>query len=162
MISAILLCAMAQVQATVSLDPVPACPTCNALTARVAALEAQLSARTVTEPVRRVRLIPMSDAPPTTSGSGCMTVINYPDPVPAVAYSTPSVVTYRAPLGAALPSLAAWSPGSYVVPSVTYASPGSSYTSASYVERRGLFGGRIFGGRFMATSVSACGPGGCP
>ncbi len=84
MLSAILLCAMAQVHATVTLDPVPVCPTCNALTARVASLEAQLAVRTVVaEPVRRVRLIEVS----------------------------PPVVTYSAPLGVALPTLSAWAPG---------------------------------------------------
>ncbi len=102
-----------------SLDPVPACPTCDALTARVAALEAQLAARTVVEPVRRVRLVEVAS------------------PVRTVTYSAP--VVYSAPLGAALPSLSAWAPG---------------YT-ATTVERRGIFGRRMF-------SASVCGPGGCP
>ncbi len=133
MLSAILLCAMAQVHATVTLDPVPPCQTCNALTARVAALEAQLAARSAVEPVRRVRLIEVSQ------------------PV--------RTVTYTAPLATALPTLAAWAPGSYAVPTATYVSP-PAYMGATYVQRPGLFGGRMFGGRFSATSV--CGPGGCP
>ncbi len=84
MLTAVLLCALSQVHATVTLDPVPACPTCNALTARVASLEAQLAARAVVvEPVRRVRLIEVSRP----------------------------VVTYSAPLGVALPTLSTWAPG---------------------------------------------------
>ncbi len=137
MFSAILFCAMAQVHATVSLDPVPPCPTCDALSIRVAALEAQLqlaSARAAQEPVRRVRFIEVS--PPVRT------------------------VTYTAPLGAALPALSAWAPGSYVVPAPTYMSPGAVYGSTSFVGGRGLLGGRLFGSRFSATSV--CGPGGCP
>ncbi len=141
MLSAILLCALAQVHATVSLDPVPTCQTCDALTARVAALEAQLARAT--------------RSTPSTTGSGCLTVINYPDepprrvrlievspPVRTITYAAPAV-RYVAPLGEALPTLSAWAPGSYTV-----------------VQRPGLFGGRLFGGRF--SSVSACGPGGCP
>ncbi len=132
MLSAILASVLftTQVRSTVTLEPVPACQTCDALSVRVATLEAQLASRTAAAvPARRVRLIPM------------------PDPAPVVTYSTP-VVTYSDPLGVALPALSAWAPG--------------SYQSTSFVERRGLFGGRFFGGRFAASSFSACGPGGCP
>ncbi len=83
MLTAVLLCALSQVHATVILDPVPACSTCNALMARVASLEAQLAARPAVEPVRRVRLIEVSRP----------------------------VVTYSAPLGVALPTLSTWAPG---------------------------------------------------
>ncbi len=131
MLTAVLLCALAQVHATVDLNPVPSCPTCDALTARVAALEAQLAARPAVEPVRRVRLIEV---------------------VPPIR-----TVTYTAPLGAALPALSAWAPGSYVVPAPTYVSPGASFTTTSVRMRPGLFGGR-----FSAFSASTCGPGGCP
>jgi hypothetical protein len=131
MLTAILMIALAQtpvVHSTVTLEPVQTCATCDALTARVVALEARLAAATAPEPVRRVRLIEV------------------PQSAPAVTYTAPSVVTYRAPLGVELPAMSAWAPGSYTVAAPTYVSPGASYMSSSYVERRGLFGGRLFGG----------------
>ncbi len=154
MLSAILMIALAQTPYAraveiESLDPVPPCQTCDALTARVASLEAQLAARTAAQPVRRVRLIPVSEPVPSAS---CYTTQAVPascyatQAVPVATYSAPTV-TYASPLGTALPTLSAWAPGAI-------------YTSSAYVERRGLFGGRLFGSRFAAASV--CGPGGCP
>ncbi len=77
MLTAVLLCVLAQVHSVV-LDPVPACPTCNALTARVASLEAQLAALTVVaDPPRRVRLIQVSEPAPVVTHTA-PTVIRYP------------------------------------------------------------------------------------
>ncbi len=60
MLTAVVLCVLAQVHSTVSLDPVPSCATCDALMVRVAALEARLAAVPQEEPPRRVRLIEVS------------------------------------------------------------------------------------------------------
>ncbi len=139
MLTAVLLCAMSQVYSAVSLDPVPSCPTCDALTARVVALEAQLAARSIVEPVRRVRLLEV----PQSAATGYH----------GMPYSP--AVRYSSPLGTSLPALAAWAPGSYTIPQATYVSPPASFTGSTVV-RRGLFGPRMF------SSFSACGPGGCP
>ncbi len=137
----------AQVRSTVTLEPVAACQTCDTLTARVASLEAQIAARTViVEPVRRVRLVQVSDPTPSVA---CYSA----QAVPPVVYSAPTV-TYSTPPGSTLATLSTRSPSSYSIPSTSY--------SSTYVERRGLFGGGLFGRRFSSTSVSACGPGGCP
>ncbi len=123
MLTAVVLLALSQVSSTVSLDPVPTCTTCDALMARVAALEARLAATPQEEPPRRVRLIEVSR----------------PARRVIYTYAAPPVVTYSAPLGEALPTLAAWAPG---------------YTAAPMPR---FFGPRFFGGG----GFSSCGPGGC-
>ena len=167
MITAILLCALGQLNATVELDAIPPCPNCDALMSRVASLEAQLkqqAAPTQAQAPRRVRLIEVPDdgsvpyaAPPPTS---CYST----QAAPATSYAAPPIYSRQV---TRIPA--------YVEQSFSSASYGQPPADFSF-ERRGLLGRPLFSARSSAFgtsferrgllgqrfSLSACGPNGCP